>query len=892
MRLRIRPLILLGALFLLAVASFPLKTLQAQDNTVTVTLGVPSITADNYSDQLLSDFATAHPGITVKIVKTDVAIPNPNAGLDAYFTALQSFVNAADVLYIDPRRSPVAPVATNAGYFLDLTPLVNGDKSLNVDDFYPTVWQSFQWDKGIWALPTSTDAQILSYDAAAFDKAGIAYPSDKWTLDDLVNAINKLTVKDSSGKVTTAGLGITGGDTALFRSLLGEGLYDANSVPNLPKIDTDKTEALLTTWLQLQKDGLIGTGFSDFQNDPISIGSAQTLQFRPRGNNNNTVQRTGTLLPGGKAGLTVQGFAVSAGTEHPEQAYALASFLTTRPELAIRGGIAPARKSLVGAQSSNNNGAPGGRGGNRNLSPEVQALVDNAVANGLPTSETRYAEYLDVALTDMKTNNTAAKDALQTVQQTALQNQQAALTKKSTTAVTVATPIPDVVLVPGKVKLNFSYASFVNPLPNQDKWDQVIKDFIASDPQVGDINFDTSPRIGAIDQAVNKYDCFYLAYNAVPTMNLGLVLNLDPFLSADSTFDKTDVVGNVMAQLQRDNKTWAFPIIIQPSILKYNSDQFNKNNVPAPTPDWTVDVFNTDLKALKPASTDPAPFIGVNTNGTHLLILMAANGGIPLDFRTNPPVIDFTSQKNVDAIQQVLDLAKQGYIQYNALSALDFGGGGQRTLENAIYTSSLNAFARQAAFFGGGNNQANNQANAAYKNANYPQGTQLSGLAYSIGTAYISAKSQNPEACYRWISTISRHPELFSAMPARRSLINESTFVSTTGADTIALYNQIDKVLQNANTVSFPSLQGAGGSPSMFLLEHWLYEAFDNYVLNNADLASGLKDAEGYAKTFQGCTANIPAFDPATQTTQDYNKQFATCATKADSRLATLFNGG
>src|SRR5262249_19183344 len=119
--------------------------------------------------------------------------------------------------------------------------------------------------------------------------------------------------------------------------------------------------------------------------------------------------------------------------------------------------------------------------------------------------------------------------------------------------------------------------------------------------------------------------------------------------------------------------------------------------------------------------------------------------------------------------------------------------------------------------------------------------------------------------------------------------INDPTFASTQGADTIALYNQIDKVLQNSNTVSFPSLQGGGGNASTFLLQHWLYEAFDNYVLNNADLARALKDADGYAKTFEGCTASIPPFDPATQTAQEYNRQFLQCATKTDSRLASLF---
>src|SRR5205807_4881220 len=123
---------------------------------------------------------------------------------------------------------------------------------------------------------------------------------------------------------------------------------------------------ILNAWLTLKNNGEIGTSNNDFQNDPISLGAASSFsRLRP----NNAAARKGLLLPGGKAGLSVQGFAVSAGTQHPEQAYALASFLTTRPEL-TRGGVAPARKSLVGAQVSG--GGPGGGGRQRTIAPEVQ----------------------------------------------------------------------------------------------------------------------------------------------------------------------------------------------------------------------------------------------------------------------------------------------------------------------------------------------------------------------------------------------------------------------------------------------------------------------------------------------------------------------------------------
>jgi len=38
-----------------------------------------------------------------------------------------------------------------------------------------------------------------------------------------------------------------------------------------------------------------------------------------------------SLLPGGKAGLEAQGFAISAGTQHPDAAYALVKYLSFKP---------------------------------------------------------------------------------------------------------------------------------------------------------------------------------------------------------------------------------------------------------------------------------------------------------------------------------------------------------------------------------------------------------------------------------------------------------------------------------------------------------------------------------------------------------------------------------
>src|SRR5690606_16409023 len=136
---------------------------------------------------------------------------------------------------------------------------------------------------------------------------------------------------------------------------------------------------------------------------------------------------------------------------------------------------------------------------------------------------------------------------------------------------------------------------------------------------------------------------------------------------------------------------------------------------------------------------------------------------------------------------------------------------------DAIYTHSLN---QTNLFAGLGGQEGSN----TYQLAPYPSGSQYTALSYDIGTAYVSASSQNPDACYRWLSELSRHPDVFSAMPARRSLINDPAVVATQDADLVALYNQLDAQLSHPNTINLQASFGGGASTNAFL-RTWLDRA-------------------------------------------------------------------
>ena len=229
----------------------PLQMLHAANGPKILSVALPDYLLADFPSNVFQRFEADHPGLTVNIVKSgnDVLYYPPAAAAIAdHLAGAKKYTATADILYVDKYNLSVE--TSRAGYFMDLSPLVSGDRTLNAEDFVPAIWQSFQWDRGLWAMPLVGDVMVLCYNPTAFEKAKIAAPSEKWTLNDLTNSMRVL--KARTGTPPLFGLE----QDVLFRSLLGEGLYDSSSWPNPPNLTSQNAEALIDTWAKLQAENL------------------------------------------------------------------------------------------------------------------------------------------------------------------------------------------------------------------------------------------------------------------------------------------------------------------------------------------------------------------------------------------------------------------------------------------------------------------------------------------------------------------------------------------------------------------------------------------------------------------------------------------------------------
>jgi ABC-type glycerol-3-phosphate transport system substrate-binding protein len=694
-------------------------------------------------------------------------------------------------------------------------------------------------------------------------------------MTDLDYAIRALTQYDAEGAVTMPGMLHLYNYNPMILSLLGHGLSDDTGFSSVPDFTDPQLQEMMTQWAGWENEGIARVVNVITEYAPLRVWYSRLKYITP--------DEELAMFPGGKVGFHVVGFAVSAGTQYPEEAYALAKFITYQPELMNSFYATPARRSLAGVTVE-------GDLSNLNTTPEdILPFVQTALETDLSAADQRFSINIVHAINMMNQDNLDANTALQDDEELILSNIDAADARRENLNLYIDNP-PLQEVAPGETPLKFGLVSIVAQVPNQDRWETLAADFAATDAEVGNVEVTLRIPFGgfSIEELATDFDCFYLNANVVSGADLSQLRSLDPLLNSDPMFDRNDFVNGVLMQLQRDNLTWALPINIQPMPIWYNTTMFEQAGAIMPYEGWNVADFENTLRTLKVGPDAPTPFearaYGGNRN--HLLSLIAAYGGLPLDYRTHPVTVNLTDEATVNAIRQVLDLAKDGYIDYQSLD----GGGNPdigRPVDVAMFTRLLNLLA----FLG-----YEAPEEDPYRMVMYPQGTDYNAMAYDLGAIYISAKSPHPEACYRLMQAASYDPNLVMEMPARRSIINGPDLAIAQGEQAAAYYVSMDELLQQPDTVIFPTIFQLNFNYEQvigdYLVSFWLYRAFDRYVVENADLQAELEIAQMFTQDFLNCTADIPEFNPALQQANEHVENFTNCAIQVDPSMEDLFGAG
>lgn len=848
--------------------------------TVTISVAVPEFLIDGFPDDAIERFEAQYPNIRVNIKSAE---QNPQftatGDVESFLDSFEEFASEADVLLVSS-TSQMNTEVTRAGIILDMSPLILSDPNFNVDDFYFPVWQAFQWDGGIWGVPMVADVIGFAYQADIFDQNNLPYPDSWFSPADVDIALRELATLDDDGNVEVPALVDLSGsfDMLVYSMSSGQRAVDDLQFPSAPDYSNPQFEELVQLWADLRTDGIVPSdgGFQFLQQAPVLLAPAIFTSAGALGVDDLQV----TTLPGNYIGVSANGLSISSGTQYPQEAYEFVKFVSQDPQLANAFlGVIPARRSLQGLDE----GEEGTIGSLLNPSDEIIELVNQYIDFAIPPNDLRYAAFLELAVNKVVEDDIDPATAIQETEQEVLDRLAIADERGVDQSIIVATPPPDIVVSEGEVALSFGISGFTANIPNEEDWNTAIDDFISANPDV--INVDLRGATffsgNSLADLSEQYDCFYTTGNIAQSGDISLLLNISPLISSDPNVDPSDFVNGVLNQFTRDGQVYGLPLDIQPQSMVYDTDLINQGGAFPPYAGWTVTDFENLLRTLKVDPEDPAPFNPEDfTGAAYLTNLIAAYGGLPLDYRTQPITIDFTSPASVDAIRQVLDLAKEGYIDYQELANFTGGGfGGGSEEDPALYTQLL----INIPGFGGGSEEDPNNLQVPIP---FPAGTNFSAVSFDVGGMYISASSDFADACYRFISSLSTNPSLITGMPARRSVIDNPQLATLQSADRVQLYNDLTFKLDDPNTIPIPI--GVGGSIESVgdqLLGVWLVRAFDRYVLEDADLDAELEEAQLLSENYRDCAAAVPAYDPAIDQAFTYFGQFFDCALQVDPSL-------
>lgn len=179
----------------------------------------------------IKDWQLAHPNLKIIFEHT------PYSGYDSKILTRIAGGAAPDI------------IATEVDYFVtfaskgvleDLTPYASVDKEFSTKDFFPKIVDRFTVDGKFYAVPRDVAPFACVYfNKKLFDEAGIPYPTDDWTWDDLLRDARALTKKDAGGRITQYGFYGWAWQNFIYGN--GGALVDNTKNPTSTKIDDPKT---------------------------------------------------------------------------------------------------------------------------------------------------------------------------------------------------------------------------------------------------------------------------------------------------------------------------------------------------------------------------------------------------------------------------------------------------------------------------------------------------------------------------------------------------------------------------------------------------------------------------------------------------------------------------
>lgn len=235
----------------------------ADDEEVSITFGFWGDTKEaEMKMQLAEAYMKEHPNVNIEFEYTDGA---------GYLTKMQTWFSSNTTPDVFGVASDVLFQFLGSDLFEDLAPYIEKD-NLSSEWNMDTIDSVYTKDGKVHAVPFISKVFAMAYNKDLFDAAGLDYPTDDWTVEDMLEAARAITTGEGTDKVYGLRWGVRAPE--FYRNLYGNPIYDVDT-STMNVADNAEFKSAVSLFADTIKEGLAPNEASG----AISTGGFETGKF-------------------------------------------------------------------------------------------------------------------------------------------------------------------------------------------------------------------------------------------------------------------------------------------------------------------------------------------------------------------------------------------------------------------------------------------------------------------------------------------------------------------------------------------------------------------------------------------------------------------------------------
>jgi ABC-type glycerol-3-phosphate transport system substrate-binding protein len=341
------------------------------------------------------------------------------------------------------------------------------------------------------------------------------------------------------------------------------------------------------------------------------------------------------------------------------------------------------------------------------------------------------------------------------------------------------------------------------------------------------------------------------------------LLNLNSLMSSEPASFTNDFAPPMMDKFRYEGDLYGLPLTSQVQMMAYNADLLGRRGLSVPKNDWTFDEFvELASAAASTNSSDPSYGYLFSTYDEFFFLGREVRWA---DLQANPAKVYFDSPEMLAHLRWIASLKDNGTLflqddNWQEMEKLMTGG------QLAFWSAMMGE--KNSYFYMPGQEPP-------YKIGMVPlpevEGENpMSGWSNDRGQ-YISAQSNEAQACWDWIKFLSDKPDLFSGVPARRSMAESPAWEASVGREEAAAYRAAIALAKPAEQVDIQAQQ------PLWPLYNWRGEAVDA-AFKGLDLPPLLQVLQQKAENYLACSLTIDTSMPS----EELHQSILDCAKQAD----------